>query len=241
MSVALLERHDGFAALRNGLRRLAAEREEWAGIPMPLEDAPLVVEPSYPNAQALMAFGEKPEPETADKRDVRFRNSFWSTWRRTRITIGTVDGKVRWAYEHPANHLTLQLLTLGCSYAWGIEQEANAVQLLATLVKHHTFKQYMLTGSFLERSERSGLTYMFRRLRPTVVITSRGENGEPSNELRIVCTLCLHPIAYYSGSWAGAMCPTDDVIAHLQLMRGDEPMLWRRANQHPADRPESGI
>jgi hypothetical protein len=23
------------------------------------------------------------------------------------------------------------------------------------------------------------------------------------------------------------------VIAHLMLMRGDEPMFWRRANQHP--------
>lgn len=40
---------------------------------------------------------------------------------------------------------------------------------------------------------------------------------------------------------AGAMCPTDDVIAHLSLMRGDEKMFWRRCNQHPAYRPEAGL
>jgi hypothetical protein len=37
------------------------------------------------------------------------------------------------------------------------------------------------------------------------------------------------------------MCPTDDVIAHLMLMRGDEALLWRKANQHPSWVPESGI
>jgi hypothetical protein len=31
------------------------------------------------------------------------------------------------------------------------------------------------------------------------------------------------------------------VIAHLLLMRADEKMLWRRANQHPIDRPECGL
>jgi hypothetical protein len=37
------------------------------------------------------------------------------------------------------------------------------------------------------------------------------------------------------------MCPTDDVIAHLQLMRGDERMFWKRSNQHPSWRPEAGL
>jgi hypothetical protein len=55
------------------------------------------------------------------------------------------------------------------------------------------------------------------------------------------CTLCLHPIGYYANSWAGAMCPTDDVIAHLMMMRADEPMFWRKANQHPPHRPEAGL
>jgi hypothetical protein len=37
------------------------------------------------------------------------------------------------------------------------------------------------------------------------------------------------------------MCPTDDVIAHLMLMRGDEAMFWRRCNQHAAHLPEAGL
>jgi hypothetical protein len=88
---------------------------------------------------------------------------------------------------------------------------------------------------FLERSQRSGIMYLFRRLKPTVAINTNGE------DCRVMCTLCMHPIAYYQGSWAGAMCPTDDVVAHLMLMRGDEPMFWRRSNQHPAYRPEAGL
>ena len=74
-----------------------------------------------------------------------------------------------------------------------------------------------------------------RRLKPTVAIRSEGER------LRILCCMCMHPIAYYEDSWAGAMCPTDDVLAHLMLMRGDEKMFWRQSNQHPPSRPAAGL
>jgi len=37
------------------------------------------------------------------------------------------------------------------------------------------------------------------------------------------------------------MVPTDDVIAHLMLMRADEHGFWKRANQHPLDRLEAGL
>lgn len=45
----------------------------------------------------------------------------------------------------------------------------------------------------------------------------------------------------YRNTMCGAMCPTDDVMAHLLLMRGDEHMFWRRANQHPPHSPNSGL
>ena len=90
-------------------------------------------------------------------------------------------------------------------------------------------------GMFMETSKRSGLTYVFRRLRPTIVLDAKG------SEVKIRCCLCMHPIGYYAGTWAGAMTPTDDVIAHLMMMRGDEPMFWRRANQHPSWVPEAGL
>ena len=122
-----------------------------------------------------------------------------------------------------------------CSLAWGLKQEQNALQTLATLVSHHQMKQYVLTGMFLESSERSKVSYIFRRLRPTVALRDAGD------KMKILCCMCLHPIAYYEGSWAGAMCPTDDVIAHLMLMRGDEHHFWKSANQHPAWKPEAGL
>jgi hypothetical protein len=234
MSIDLLEQHDNFAGVRNALRQIGQGLGHWAGIPMPLgEDHPLVIEPKYPNAAGLMAIGRKQADESApDARTIR--NRFWSWRRRCDVVVWNEGDRIEWGIDAP-KRIDMELSTLGASYAWGFEQEANAVQLLATLVRHHTFKMYMLTGMFLERSERSGVMYLFRRLRPTVAL--REERGR----MRVLCALCLHPIAYYSGSWAGAMCPTDDVIAHLQLMRADEPMFWRRANQHPAWRPESGL
>jgi hypothetical protein len=37
------------------------------------------------------------------------------------------------------------------------------------------------------------------------------------------------------------MCPTDEVIAHLLLMRGSEEKYWANANQHPIDHPAAGV
>lgn len=234
-----LERFDNFSGLRGALKQIAGDRDHWAGIPMPLDDQSLVIEPRYPMAQELMLIGKKkPEPPSSEEIALdtsKIRNVFYSTRWRCDIVIYEKDGKIGWGLLPRVHHFKHDLATLGCSFAWGIEQEHNALQLLGTLVKHHTFKQYLLTGMFLETSPRSGLTYCFRKLRPTVVVDLRGE------ETTILCALCMHPIGYYEGSWAGAMCPTDDVIAMLMLMRGDEPMLWRRANQHCPSRPEAGL
>jgi hypothetical protein len=228
----LLEQFDGFAHLRNGLKRLARDRDEWAGYPMPLEGLPLVVEPNFPNAEKIEQIGRK---EETDNGEYRLRNCFYSTHRRSQILIFEHKGEIQWGVIPAIHHFKHDLQTLDASDAWGIEQESRAVRTLGTLTRHRQFKHYLLTGMFLEKSQRSGITYMFRRLRPTVAISTNGK------EPRILATLCLHPIAYYEESWAGAMCPTDDVIGHLMLMRGDEPMFWRRANQHPAHLPEAGL
>ncbi|MCF8532417.1 MAG: hypothetical protein K9G48_05395 [Reyranella sp.] len=239
-AVGTLEVFDGFAALRNGMRRLAAERGEWAGYPMPLQGNPLVVEPTYPKAAELMQIGRDLEEEKKQREaevGVRLRNTFWSDRLRARVMIwNEPDGRLAWGIVPGMNHAAQLIKTLGASEAWGIEQEHNAVQLLGTHLPHFKLKQYLLTGMFMERSERSGVTYLFRRLRPTLAI-KEGKN----DSMRILCALCMHPVAYYEGSWAGAMTPTDDVIAALMLMRGDEHMYWRRANQHPPGRPEAGI
>ncbi|HSV45114.1 MAG TPA: hypothetical protein VLJ58_04905 [Ramlibacter sp.] len=229
-----LEAQDGHAHLRNKLREIAREKNEWAGIPMPLTGEQLVVEPTYPNADMLMAIGER---EIADKdKGYTLRNRWYSLQRRGDIVLmNTPDGRIDWGLEPGFHSLPFALSTLGCSEAWGVEQESKAVQLLAGMVSHRQFKQYLLTGMFIESSKRSKVFYLFRRLRPTVAIVSQGATT------RILCCLCMHPIAYYRQSWAGAMCPTDDVVAHLALMRGDEAMFWRRSTQHPSWRPEAGL
>lgn len=231
--VDLIDSFDNHASLRAGLARVAEHREDWAGIPMPLADQTLVVEPKYPNAKELMEFHRK--EGDVDEKPLAIRSAFWSTFRRCTVVIYEKDGKVEWGYKNGVHHLTEEIQTLGASVAWGIVQEAKAMQLLAGLLPAHAFKKYLLTGAFLESSPRSGVTYLFRRLRPTVAVK------EHAGQMRILAALCLHPIAYYAGSWAGAMCPTDDVVAHLILMRGNEALFWKRANQHPAWRPEAGI
>jgi len=230
--MASVESFDGFARLRQALHEIAAMRGDWAGIPMPLDGSRLVIEPRYPNAAEISQIGVPDESDTSGE---IIRNRFFSAKLRSEIVIYERDGKVDWGVIPSFHHLQYDLETLNCSDVWGLEQEQSAIQLLGTLIRPRQMRQYLLTGMFLETSKRSGLAYLFRRLKPTVVIDARGK------EMLVRCTLCLHPIGYYAGSWAGAMCPTDEVIAHLMMMRGDEPMFWRRANQHPPHRPEAGL
>lgn len=233
--IKLLEQFDGMAPLRNGLRRIAGKIEEWAGIPMAMEGCKLVIEPTYGMAASLMAIGR--EQENAEEIDPTFRvrNTFFSWKYRRNITVWELKGRVYRSIDTDSNPVDLLMDTLNASDAWGIDQERNAIDTLGTLLRHRQFKQYLLTGMFMESSKRSGLHYLFRRLRPTLAISDK------RGYLRCIAALCMHPIGYYEGSWAGAMTPTDDVVAHLMLMRGDEHMFWRRSNQHPAWVPQAGL
>ena len=236
-------------SIERGLRRISKERGEWAGIPMPLSGEDLVIDPSYKFAEALMSI-KAARPEDPDRNSVgrefrcvideedqpRERNRFWSWKWRMDVVIYESKGKIRWTLSNDTNNRSgLEMTTLGCSDAWSLETELRALETLRGLIAHRQFRQYFLTGSFLETSKRSGIKYMFRKLRPTLAISEWKERQ------KIIAALCLHPIGYYSGSWAGAMTPTDDVLAHLMMMRGDEKLFWRRANQHPAHSQSAGI
>lgn len=211
---------------------------------MPLEDEQLIIEPSYPKAAELMAIcGPRPTGDPLPDPDEgwRIRNQWHSHRERCNILIVERAGEIRAVREPAFHHITMDMHTLGCSIAWGLEQEQRALQLLGTMVRHHQMRQYVLTGMFLEQSARSGVTYMFRRLKPTVALAAHPGLPPAKSHMRILASLCMHPIAYYAGTWAGAMCPTDDVIAHLALMRGDERLFWARCNQHDPRRPEAGL
>lgn len=232
-----------YGSIELGMKMISEDRSEWAGIPMPLTGESLVIDPKYPFHAALSG-RMMPSGEFSVRacgvddvvEETTHRNTFWSVRLRSNVSIYSVKGKIEWFVTPGVHHFGHDIQTLGCSDAWTIESELHAMSTLHSLVSHRAFRQYFLTGTFLETSKRSRVTYMFRRLRPTVAI-GRDKRGE----LKILCSMCLHPIAYYSGSWAGAMCPTDDVLAHLMLMRGDEKLFWRRANQHAAHTPEAGL
>lgn len=257
------------AGLRDGLSRIANKTALWAGIPMPLQGERLVIEPSYPNAAALSKIGVPETPaicalctaprgsehvETCPRFEpgvavgAHDNDEGWSLvneWYSPRLRCKIVmmrdpQGRIVHGKVAAFHHISYDLHTLGCSDAWGLEQEHRALQLLGSMIRHRQMKQYVLTGMFLEKSRRSDVTYMFRRLKPTIAVAP-DRSGDESASMRILAALCMHPIAYYAGSWAGGMCPTDDVIAHLSLMRGDEAVFWRRSNQHPPYLPEAGL
>lgn len=110
------------------------------------------------------------------------------------------------------------------------EAEEAAMKKLRSIISFFQWHCYVVEGAFLEDGK-SGVTYCFRKGRPTLAFRKD----------RFLCALCLHPLAYYAGTWAGAMCPTDEIVAHLLMARKDEKFFWRKANQIPLEDCRSGI
>jgi hypothetical protein len=236
---------DKFSETRDLLALIAAGAElpEYCGLPMQIPGEKLVLEPRHPAARIYeeidtRAIAEQYPELMADTEydDWIEVNRFYSHFKSSYVVIWRLpDGRTQWGIDPAVHHLDQDMRTMACSVAWSIESEAKALQALAQLLPHHKFKAYLLSGMFLETSKRSGTMYVFRKLRPTVALSMKGDHP------RILTCLCMHPIGYYAGSWAGSMCPTDDVLAHLLLMRGDEKMFWRRSNQIPAWNPGAGL
>ena len=231
-----------WGALSRGIGQFVAERDgEWSGLPMPIEEHRLTIEPKNPWKDTVAALERDLYPRPAEDPDgATHINQWYSKSQRCHIVVWReADGAVR---AGRADHDTAVKEraawgTIAASRVWNFEAECTAVDKLATLVKPHLFEMYVMTGTLIETSPRSQVSYIFRRCKPTLAL--RPAKG--GAYMRMIAALCLHPIGYYEGTWAGSMVPTDEVIAHLLLMRGDEPMYWRRANQHPAWSPLAGI
>jgi hypothetical protein len=224
-----------FRATRYFLDQVADHGKEYAGLPMPFDGDSLVVHPKYAWAHIF----DRKEPELTEPTDDEDRVNIVNQFVRGKHTyyiLRTVRGKRALLFKTNA-HTSVDLLfhTMGFCDAWEIVPESKAVEKLGSMVDHRQFRSYMLTGCFLERSKRSNVPYIFRRLRPTIALSAYSDVAKP------LCTLCMHPIGYYRDSFAGAMVPTDDVIAHLTLMRGDEHEFWKQANQHVPFTPQSGL
>ena len=235
----LLRKFDNYSECRDIVGRIAEYGKEWAGMPIPVTGEKLIIADGYPFKKQYETLGFAPKESELIyiEREDETHTTFWSDRHHSYIVVfRNKEGRVvHWGQVPPINRLNLALTTMGCSVAWSIESEARALRTLAELVTYVAFKYYLLTGTFLESSKRSGIFYVFRKLRPTVAMT--GATGD----MRILCSLCLHPIGYYQDSHAGALCPTDDVISHLMLMRADEHYFWRKANQHHPIHPEAAI
>ncbi len=235
--------------LAQASRRLAEsslERQDWSGLPVPVQGLDLVLEPRYKH-KALSEFRWKEcydengvrqvidDPPPQKESEFKVVNSWWNDrYQLTILALKDKQGRAQAGVRFD-DRLAFTIRTLDAAVVWPIEAEERAQKKLASLIPTDAFELYMLTGHFAEISKRSRLTYLFRKGRPTIVLRQDEEVNFP------LCALCLHPIGYYGDTWAGVMCPTDEVIAHLLMMRGSEEKFWANANQHPLDRPAAGI
>lgn len=259
-----------FDEWRRYLTHASEHVEDWQGIPVPVNGQPLRLHDRHPMADLFKWIDERDlftaelrrEAEEREREhptvvlkcygeDVREDErpiNEWFCWR-LNVTVGIVDrGGKRRHYKVPRapdgsmDRLNLWLQTIGASDAWEESAERTAREKLRRMISERQWRHYDLTGAFIESSPRSGLFYVFRRLRPTIVLTANSPWWKrPSGGLRCLAVLCMHPIGYYDRSWAGCMTPSDDVIAHLEMMRGDEAYYWRCANQHKPSDPEAGL
>lgn len=121
-----------------------------------------------------------------------------------------------------------------------VQNEFTAMEALIQKVNNNQWESYVLSGAFPETSKRSGVTYIFRKGLPTIAMRERKlEDG--NNKREFLAALCLHPLAYFKDTFCGSYPPTDEVIAHLMLMRSDEHKFWAKANHHTLSDPLAGI
>lgn len=233
------------------VNQLAMERGEWSGYPIPDESLKLVVEPTHPLYESMNGakFEEDRGPDEESLSMVAsafgvseslFLLNTWITRDGREVWVyHNGDGRSRAAVLDRRDEMRIRYLlnTICASHAWEPFAEVKAVQKLSEMVPKHMYRNYVLSGFIMETSKRSGVTYVFRRGRPTLAIklTPEGTYGH------FLAALCLHPIAYYEDSFAGAMVPTDEVIAHLLLMRGDERRFWAKSNQHSLSHVQAGL
>jgi hypothetical protein len=235
--------------------------EEWQGIPVPLPDLELRLHDRHPLAPAFAHHERErdgvavsficggPEYGADDYEDEVIVNRWYSRSLNVDVYVFRRQPSMRcFAVKVPRSpdssmdRLRMWFNTIGASDAWDVDAEHRARDKLRSMLSERQWRHYDLTGCFLETSPRSRLLYVFRRLRPTIAMTPRWPWWKPPiDSMKCLALLCLHPVGYYEESWGGCLVPSDDVVAHLLLMRSDEAGFWKAANQHEPWQPEAGL
>jgi len=233
--------------LSAGMNKIAEEHGVETGIPMPHvveggpTEHPLVLAKGAPLAW-LRAVNESTEAaQRMAMRDVAVRNSWEKLGDYTVIVVNTDEGPMSVMETHSGGRLRKLIDQIGLRHdiaSMTAEAELKAVELLKTKVTDNQYTQYVLNGAFIERSKRSDIVYLFRKGLPTLALSWHGKDNEGG---KCIAALCTHPMGYYGFSHVGVMCPTDEVIAALLMMRGDEHRFWKNSGQWCASDPRSGI
>lgn len=227
--------------LVDAMQEIAEGRGHWGGYPLPIEEHPLSLCKQFP-FQGLNGMKLDEEDEEYDQPDFEeVVNQWFSLRRRSDVYVvkNMLTGKSSSleVFRSLNTRLDNLIKSVAPTKVWSIGAELRAMATLQSIVTQNAFRQYVMTGVFLETSERSNVTYLFRRLAPTIALSRNSKHGG----MRILCSLCLHPIGYYKDTHAGCMVPTDDVIAHVTMMRGDERGFWSKANQHSTTSKNFGL
>ena len=110
------------------------------------------------------------------------------------------------------------------------------------LLKHLNGRQrreLLLTGAFVEVS-RSDVHYRITSGRPTVAYRSE-EVSDRYKSIQFLAAMCLHPLGYYEDTFTGCLPPSDEMLAHLLMIRSSEHYFWRKATQHGIKDPRVGF
>lgn len=165
--------------IREKIQALALQREHYHGYPLPDDECKLVVHPRFPLQSMNGSWLGNDEVETDERPpgmdDATFSRlmalafefneakmvNCWRDDRRQRdVVIFEKESGKRFArtFEHgPGSRLDMVLRTIGVSRCWDYQAELTAMEKLITLVPLHLFRYYIMTGTFLERSNRSNV------------------------------------------------------------------------------------
>lgn len=205
----------GWDEVRRRFNAIATSQGEWAGVPVPVADFRPVL---AGDQQRVAQIWPRRLPQEG-------RHNSWRVNRAYSVYLWEREGRtVGLAMNYWAQRLDAIFDTMAARRAVLPDAELVAFMKLLDHLNDGQARDYVVSNMFVERG-RSGLLYVFRRGLPVLTFRTTDDEVQPR------AALCLHPLAFYEGTHAGALPPSDELLALLLMLRADEPFLWRKANQ----------